>query len=136
MVALSAPRNTLERSGSDLVLKAAAGKVYYPGALVCVDANGRATPGAVATTLRGVGRVEELVDNGAGANDALSVKIKKGIFRYANSASGDLIAAADIGVNCYVVDDQTVAKTNGTNTRSVAGKIHDVDAIGVWVDLR
>ena len=46
------------------------------------------------------------------------------------------IAAADIGNNCYVVDDQTVAKTNGTNSRSVAGKVHDVDAIGVWVDFR
>lgn len=41
--------------------------------------------------------------------------------------------AADIGSDCYIVDDQTVAKTNGTNTRSVAGKIMDVDAQGVWV---
>ena len=26
--------------------------------------------------------------------------------------------------------------TNGSNTRSVAGKVFDVDADGVWVDFR
>ena len=61
------------------------------------------------------------------------MQIRKGTFRFGNSASGDLIAIADIGNDCYIVDDQTVAKTNGTNTRSVAGKVHDVDAEGVWV---
>ena len=33
----------------------------------------------------------------------------------------------------YIVDDQTVAKTNGSSTRSAAGTIVDVDAQGVWV---
>ena len=28
---------------------------------------------------------------------------------------------ADVGASAYIVDDQTVAKTNGTSTRSVAG---------------
>ena len=54
---------------------------------------------------------------------------------FANSASADLISLADIGADCYIVDDQTVAKTSGTNTRSVAGKVFDVDADGVWVDF-
>ena len=40
-----------------------------------------------------------------------------------------------MGSDCYIVDDQTVAKTNGTNTRSVAGKIIAVDADGVWVKI-
>jgi hypothetical protein len=31
------------------------------------------------------------------------------------------------------VDDQTVAKTDGTGARSVAGKVFDVDSGGVWV---
>jgi hypothetical protein len=34
-----------------------------------------------------------------------------------------------------VVDDQTVAKTNGSSSRSVAGIIRDVDADGVWVEF-
>jgi len=90
----------------------------------------------VATTLRGVGRVKETVDNSAGADDAATVDIERGIFRYANSSGADEITAADIGNDCYIVDDQTVAKTDGTSTRSVAGKVHDIDALGVWVDFR
>jgi hypothetical protein len=47
-----------------------------------------------------------------------------------------LITRAEIGDDCYIVDDSTVAKTNpGGNTRSVAGKIVDVDAKGVWVRI-
>ena len=33
-----------------------------------------------------------------------------------------------------MVDDQTVAKTDGTGTRSAAGVVVNVDALGVWVD--
>jgi hypothetical protein len=34
-----------------------------------------------------------------------------------------------------VVDDQTVAKTNGSSTRSVAGIVRQVDSDGVWVEI-
>ena len=135
-MALSAERDTPRRSGYLLTLKAAAAQKYYVGALLARDANGRATPGAVATTLRGVGRCAETVDNSTGADAALDVNIERGIFRWENSAAADQITAADIGGDCYIVDDETVAKTDGGATRSVAGKIHDVDALGVWVDLR
>ena len=64
------------------------------------------------------------------------MKVRRGCFRFANSASADAIALADVGADCYIVDDQTVALTNGSSTRSVAGKIHDVDSSGVWVDMR
>ncbi|CUH67985.1 hypothetical protein TG4357_03322 [Thalassovita gelatinovora] len=50
-----------------------------------------------------------------------------------NSAAADEITIADIGNKAYAVDDQTVAKTDGTATRSPAGIIDDVDANGVWV---
>jgi hypothetical protein len=70
--------------------------------------------------------------NGATAA-ANSVRVQPGIFRWQNSASADAIAKAEIGDDCFIVDDQTVAKTNGTNTRSVAGKVVQVDAQGVWV---
>lgn len=133
---LTADRNTPHRSGDTIVLNAAASTTYFAGALICRDANGRAVPGAVSTTLRGVGRCERRVDNAAGANDAKTVEVRKGIFQFANSSAGDLITDADITADCFVVDDQTVAKTNGGATRSIAGKIFDVDAAGVWVDLR
>ena len=46
-----------------------------------------------------------------------------------------MITQAEIGDACYIVDDETVAKTSGGNTRSVAGEIVDVDDDGVWVDI-
>lgn len=134
MAALTADRDTHRRAGDEIVLPAAAAKKFYAGALVARDASGNATPGAVAATLRGVGRCAQFVDNSGGGAGDQTVRIEKGVFRFGNSADGDLIARADIGADCYIVDDQTVAKTNpGGNTRSVAGKVFDVDASGVWV---
>ena len=135
MAALTADRDTKERSGSKLSLPVAASVTIYAGALVARDGNGRATPGATATTLLGVGRASQQITNGSTAG-AVSVEIEKGIFRFNNSSSTDAITTANIGANCYIVDDQTVALTNGSSTRSVAGKIHDVDSSGVWVDMR
>ena len=34
----------------------------------------------------------------------------------------------------YIVDDETVAKTDGTATRSAAGKVVGLDSDGVWVE--
>lgn len=136
MAALTQGRQTPRRNGDVISLPVAAAKICYGGALACRDASGNATPGATATTLKALGAFRETVDNGLGAAGAVRADIEKGIFRFGNSASTDLIAAADIGNDSYIVDDQTVAKTNGSSTRSVAGKIFDVDAQGVWVDLR
>ena len=93
-------------------------------------------PSATATTLKAVGVSEHRADNTGGAAGAIRVRCRKGPHRFANSAAADAIALTDVGSDCYIVDDQTVAKTNGTNTRSVAGKVFDVDADGVWVDFR
>lgn len=133
MPALTANRDTPTRDGVTFSVPVAAAKKIYAGALVALDASGNATPGAAATTLIGLGRAESLVDNSAGSAGDVSVEVRKGVFRFGNSASGDLITRAEIGDNAYIVDDQTVAKTDGTGTRSVAGKIVDVDAGGVWV---
>jgi hypothetical protein len=133
VTALAKDRNTPARDGSAIELGVAAAAVFFAGAIACRSATGFATPGAVATTLKALGRAEENVDNTGGANGAKTLRIKKGVFRFANSAAGDLIAAADIGNDCFIVDDQTVAKTNGGATRSIAGKVFDVDAQGVWV---
>jgi len=136
MAALTAERDTPRRSGKDMVLPAAASKKFYAGGIGARDASGNATPGATATTILGMGRIKNTVDNSAGSAGDQNVEIEKGVFRFGNSTAGDLITRADIGNDCYIVDDQTVAKTNGTNTRSVAGKVFDVDALGVWVEFR
>lgn len=135
MAALSADRNTPIRTAEDFEFPVAASTLIYAGSLVCINASSLATKGAVATTLKAVGIATERADNSAGAAGAIRVKVRRGCFRFANSSAGDLIALADVGADCYIVDDQTVAKTNGGSTRSVAGKIRDVDADGVWVQI-
>lgn len=133
MAALTKGRDTQARTGdvSEWPVKGAA--KIYAGALVAIDSSGRAVPMTTATGLIGGGRAETPADNSAGSDGDIRVRVGRGIYKYQNSASTDLITRADIGSDCYGVDDQTVAKTNGTNTRSKAGKIHDVDSDGVWV---
>lgn len=135
MTALVQDRKTPERESKDFEFPVAASTKLFAGSLVCINSSGLATKGAVSTTLKAVGVATEAADNSAGAASAIRVKTRRGTFRFANSTAGDLIALADVGSDCYIVDDQTVAKTNGTSTRSVAGKIRDVDSIGVWVEI-
>lgn len=134
MVALIADRNTPRSDGEliDIPVKAAA--TIWAGSIVCINAAGLAVPGATATTLTAVGRAERRVTN-SGADGSVTVPVRRGAFRFANSAAGDAVTLADYGKQVFVVDDQTVAKTNGTNTRSVAGICRGVDAQGVWVEF-
>lgn len=133
MAALTADRNTPQRANQNYGFGVAATTKLWAGSIACINASGFLTKGAVATTLVSVGVVQETVDNTAGANGAVTAKVDRGTFRFANSSAGDLIADTDINALCYIVDDQTVAKTNGGSTRSVAGTIMKVDADGVWV---
>lgn len=136
-MALAADRNTPWRT-LDLEIYApiAAAVKVFAGALVMLDASGDATPGAVATGQIPLGRAREQVDNSGGSAGDLSLTVEAGVFRWQNSAAGDAITRAEIGDVCYIVDDETVAKTDGTSTRSKAGLIVDVDSLGVWVDMR
>jgi hypothetical protein len=135
MAALTADRNTAQREGVDYAFPVAASTKIFAGSLVCINASNLATKGAVSTTLKCVGIAQEQADNSAGAASAIRVKTRRGCFKLANSTAGDLITLADINADCFIVDDQTVAKTNGSATRSVAGKVRDVDADGVWVEI-
>lgn len=132
-MALTKNTNTPERDGKTFVAAVAANVRIFAGALVMLTPAGLATPGAVATTLKPGGRAKGEANNLGGAASAITVEFEKGVFRFQNSAAGDAITIADIGANAFVVDDETVAKTNGGATRSVAGKIVDVDAQGVWI---
>lgn len=134
MAALTKDRNTKRRNGDQFSYPAKAATKVYAGSMVVLDA-GVAAPGRTATGLIAVGVAEETVDNSAGAAGDLNVPVRKGVYRFGNSAAADLIALDDVGVDCYIVDDQTVALTDGTATRSVAGKIVDVDSTGVWVRI-
>jgi hypothetical protein len=133
MSALVADRNTPQRTGERRNFPVAAGVILRAGAMVAVNSTGFAVPVTTALNLKGVGRSEAFVDNTLGAAGDLLAEVGSGIFRFDNSTVADLLTQADIGSDCYGVDDHTVAKTAATNTRSVVGKVFDVDANGVWV---
>ncbi|KAF7600618.1 MAG: hypothetical protein CGU28_03150 [Candidatus Dactylopiibacterium carminicum] len=141
MTALTKNRNTPSRGTVRAVrgypLGAAARA--FAGGIAVLNAAGFAVPATTATARIALGRFAAEVDNSAGANGAASVEVERGVFRFDNSADADLITLADVGKRCYLVDDQTVAKTGAVvesaATRSVAGYVDDVDDQGVWVLL-
>ena len=105
----------------------------FAGSLVCLNATGYAT-GRDQHHAQGGGGCRRAADNsGRQRRDQRRGRARHLAFR--QSSGGDLIALADVGSVCYVVDDQTVAKTHNGNTRSVAGTVRDVDAAGVWVEF-
>lgn len=142
MTALAAARNTVQMGSGVMVeclsVPVAASTKIYQGALVGLDSAGRAVAGTSNATARSIlGRARALADNSSGAAAAISVEVERGCFKFANSATTDALTSVDVGQPCYVVDDQTVARTPGTGTapRMVAGMVMGVDTDGVWVQL-
>jgi len=145
-------------SGGDPTFKlsfaglAANAKVWQGSIVVQDPFSGYARNGYTATGLIVLGRAEQptfgslpvvvppgigsnVYDNTSGANGGLNVYYRQGVFNFANSGGVDLCAVTNIGSDCYIVDDQTVALTDGVGTRSRAGKIMNVDSAGVWVQM-
>lgn len=133
MTTLTSDRNTPQRLGDYRAAPVAANVKIHGGALLMRDASGNLTPGATATGSVGVGRAEAGADNTGGQAGDVTVRYSAGIFAFENSGGGDAIDATDIGNVCYIVDDQTVAATDGTGTRSPAGFVDEVDGSKVWV---
>lgn len=136
MTALTQDRATPRRPGEQIEPPVAANARIFTGALTAINAAGFAVPGVTAVGLKGAGVAERRADNTGGIDGAIRVRLSKAPHQFANSAAADAITLADLGADCFIVDDQTVAKTNGGGTRSRAGKVFDVDADGVWVDFR
>lgn len=111
----------------------AASTLIHTGALVCLNASGNAVPGGVSTTLTVRGVAQEGVNN-TGAAGAQTVKTERGCFPFKNHGA-DPVTRADIGKTVFIIDDETIAKTNGTNTRSAAGILRDIDVNGPWVEI-
>lgn len=133
-MALTADRNTPYKGTGLVSVPVAAGARIFAGALVVANANGYAAPGTTSTTVTYLGRAEQGVDNTSGGNGAVSVNVRRAhAFRWKNSAA-DAVTQAELGKVVYIVDDETVAKTNGGNTRSAAGKVVEIDDAGVWVE--
>ena len=67
-----------------------------------------------------------------GANAGFGVLIRKGAYLCNNGEGAEALTGADIGKECFVVDDNTVGKVGGTN-KVKAGTVLDVTNDGVAV---
>lgn len=133
MAATTQDRNTPFKDGELIVAPVAAGVKILAGTIVAANAAGFAAPGATSATLSYLGMADANVDNTAGADGAVGVPVRRGkAFKWLND-SVDPVTQASLGRPCFIVDNQTVAKTNGTNTRSQAGIVVGLEADGVWV---
>lgn len=133
MTATTQDRNTPMKDGELIVVPVAAGVKIPAGTLVAASATGFAAPGSTATGLAFLGMADAHADNTAGGDGAVTVPVRRGkAFKWANDTT-DPVTQASLGRPCFISDNQTVAKTNGTNTRSQAGIVLGLDADGVWV---
>ncbi|WP_300657540.1 hypothetical protein [Pseudomonas sp.] len=132
MPALTRDRNTPLKDAEIIPVPAAATAVIHAGAIVVANATGFAAPGTTALSLTYLGRAEESVDNSGGADGAATVLVRRlNAFKWANDGS---ITQAHQGKTAYIVDDQTLAATDGTGTRSAAGRIVGIESDGVWIE--
>lgn len=138
MAALTGARSTiklgLDAAPQSLPFGVAAGVKCFKGGIAVLNAAGFLQPATTALGLTVAGVFEEDVDNSVGANGAKRTSVRQGVFKFNNSAAGDLITLTETGKPCFLVDDNTVAKTNGGNTRSTGGIVAGVDPDGVWFD--
>lgn len=132
MTGISQGRNTRRRAGTKLSVVPNSAAAIYAGTMVTLlTATGLAVAGGTASAGPVVGvATETIVGDGVTATN-----LETGVFQFANSGSTDAIAKANIGSLCYVVDNQTVALTDNSGARQIAGRIVDVDANGVWVRI-
>lgn len=132
-MALTADRHTPYRDGDLVNTPVAASAKIFAGALILLD-GGYAKPGESAAAKIAWGRAEEFCDNSSGAAGAKSVQVRRNqVFRWDNDTGAGALAQADVGADCYIKDDHTVSKTS--TSRTVAGKLIEVDSDGVWVKM-
>ena len=135
MAALTGDRPLLKRHYGDRNFPVAANVCLFENAMVALTVpGGLLRPAGLGATDVVVGVAKKRYDNRGGAASAISAEVESDSTRAMfNSAGGDAITLADIGKDCFAVDDQTVALTNGGGARARAGVIHQVTELGVWV---
>lgn len=117
-----------------------AGKVetVYQGGRACLDTStGLVAKAFASTTLVPLGVFTENQTTTSGQTVHVTLDREITARWYANSLTTDAIGASEILKDVYLVDDQTVAKTSGSSSRSIAGRVWKVDATrGVLVETQ
>lgn len=140
MTALAASRNTPQRGTlavSDVVELPVADNVKGYAGGIAVLSGGYVQAATAALGLVGIGRIEADFDNTVAghAAGAFNVRVRPGVFLYANGTGADAIAQANVGQLCYLIDDQTVGLTDGNGARSPAGVIMEYTSGGIYVAI-
>lgn len=133
MTALAAKRVVRPVKFSSKLLKGKTEQVYR-GGIACFDTStGLVAKAFVSTTLMPIGRYAE--DQNTASGGSVLVELFKEVVAHWYANDGTVVAGT-VGSLCYLVDDQTVANADATNTRSVAGRVWEIDSVkGVLVEF-
>ena len=140
MGALGTDRNTL-RKGIDRIVcdnaLIAANTTIFNGAIVATNAAGDLVPASDTAGLTVQGRARQAMKNTTGAPVAIDPPsgVEAGVFKY-DTSGGSAITKADVGQNCFILDDHTVVRAGGTVHAIVCGIVDSIDSDGgVWVKI-
>lgn len=130
MAALTKDRETQQKHAGVKSYPVAAATKIFKGSMVAINATGFAVPAADTANLRVAGVAYEQIDNSAGADGDLSIRVHVGrYFRFAASS----ITQAMVGQTMYVVDDQTFDEAIGTNANQAGILVEFVSATEGWI---
>lgn len=153
MTALTAPRQPPSlATGKDAwtTPTVAANKKIFPGAQVGINTSGYLVPATADPTLKILGVASPTnrqytrfgpaqtslgyIDTTDLADGAVECTVHRPIALMANGSSS--VTKADVGNDCYAVDDQTVAKTDGGTAQVTRGDFtfNGTDQVGYTVD--
>lgn len=118
---------------TDIPVKAAT--KILAGAVVATEYTGNAVNGSASAALRVVGVAERTVDNTDGSSGDLKVRVRRGAHHMANNAGAEAVTAADVGSDCYLLDNQTVSRSDGAGARPIAGKVLGFEGSEVIVEI-
>lgn len=127
------------RCGSLIPVPLAALALVLQGTFAVVDANGFAVASADVggADQSCIGIWDHSAENSGADGEVVACVRRKQQFLVSNSTA-DPVTQADLGAVVYVEDNQTIAKTDGTGTRSVAGYFMGFDLENpayVWVEI-
>ena len=127
------------RCGSLMPVPLAALALVLQGTFAVVDANGFAVASAEVggADQSCVGIWDHSAENTGADGDVVACVRRKQQFLVRNSAV-DPVTQADLGAAVFIEDNQTIAKTDGTGTRSLCGYFMGFDLEYpefVWVEI-
>ncbi|CAN5361264.1 hypothetical protein BH09PSE4_BH09PSE4_17120 [soil metagenome] len=146
-MALTSGKKTVQGTGRGLLNLGVATAVAVLQGGIAMLSSGYVRPGRVgqggndllkmadAAISRVPGVAQASVTGGA-TDGAIAVDVQDGDWLAKNSTGVDAITVANIGHYCFVVDDETVARTSASRTRPRAGVVIGVDSTGVMVRMK